>query len=444
MMIPINTYTNPRIEVEFSLPNATNLGGRLLFLEAIDKLGLGALFNKHVGLSKAPWADYQSDLMFKIFIADNLLGIERLFHHEAIEQDPLLSQFFGLEKLPDYTLLYEDLRRYSLDDIRGLKRINLDVMSEFLDPDGYVILDFDTTVNQVFGAQEGSDIGYNPRYMGRPSYQPFLAFDGISGAWINCELKSGSASTCSSFPDFYKQTKAYLPNGVPVKYVRADSGFAGPATFLCLEEDKVGYTIKMKSNNRLIELAQQPRLWTRVQSDNTVIEVASFKYQASTWSKKRRVVVVRSCDADLKQLRLPGMQWEYQFIVTNLDWDPEDIWHFYNKRCGCENYIKDGKHGFAIDKAPTAEFTPNYADLVHKMIAYNVYRWVKATAATAGSVAEVSVQRFRRMLVNIPGKLVSHGRRIMLKLSDRFRYQRLWQLIRQRIVARPTSLAPTG
>ncbi len=51
-------------------------------------------------------------------------------------------------------------------------------------------------------------------------------------------------------------------------------------------------------------------------------------------------------------------------MATTLDWNKEDIWHFYHQRCTAENYIKEQKHGFGTDAIPTDDYWPNYAALL--------------------------------------------------------------------------------
>ena len=54
-------------------------------------------------------------------VLGSLLGQERIFHFEDIEQDPLLRLKLDLPKLPDTTLLYKDLKR--LGSAAGIKAI---------------------------------------------------------------------------------------------------------------------------------------------------------------------------------------------------------------------------------------------------------------------------------------------------------------------------------
>ncbi|MGI6082106.1 MAG: hypothetical protein ACOYEP_04460 [Limnochordia bacterium] len=56
--------------------------------------------------------------------------------------------------------------------------------------------------------------------------------------------------------------------------------------------------------------------------------------------------MVRSRFPDETQPKLfQELSREYQAIVTNPDWSAEDIRHFYNRRFGRENRIKELKYG---------------------------------------------------------------------------------------------------
>ncbi|SEP21839.1 Transposase DDE domain group 1 [Paenibacillus sophorae] len=69
--------------------------------------------------------------------------------------------------------------------------------------------------------------------------------------------------------------------------------------------------------------------------------------------------------------------WKYEAIVTNLYWEAIDEWRFYNQHCCMENYIKEAKRGFSIDRIATGSFESNEIDLLIKLIAYNLYERFK-------------------------------------------------------------------
>lgn len=69
--------------------------------------------------------------------------------------------------------------------------------------------------------------------------------------------------------------------------------------------------------------------------------------------------------------------WQYEAIVTNLEWKPIDLWRFYNQRACMENYIKEAKRGFSINWIATNNFTANEIDLLMKLLAYNLFERFK-------------------------------------------------------------------
>mgnify|MGYP001954912815 CR=1 FL=1 len=102
----------------------------------------------------------------------------------------------------------------------------------------------------------------------------------------------------------------------------------------------IGYTIKMKRSHPLLKRALK-RPWCRFHEGTHIIEYTEFEYQANGWSIPRRIVAVRTKEIiDEEQMELfPEYGWAYEWIVTNLSWEGEDIWRFYNHRCGMEKYL---------------------------------------------------------------------------------------------------------
>ena len=118
-------------------------------------------------------------------------------------------------------------------------------------------------------------------------------------------------------------------------------------------------------------------------------------------------------------------KWSYEWLATNLLWDGEDIWQFYNHRCGMENYIKEAKSGFTLDAITNDGFYPNEADAMLKIIAYNVYQGFKQEVAPQ-EAKTYTVARMRRIFSMIPAILVSYARQWTLRLWEGFSKQALW------------------
>ena len=405
------------LHTRFDLPSATAFGGAVGLIDFVLQTGIDKDF-RTAELRKRKDARFQMDDVALTFLLGSLLGQERISHFEDIEHDPLLTLKLDLPKLPDTTLLYKDFKR--LGSVAGMKAIRSaqrQMLQSSLPRGSDIVVDIDSSVETVFGHQEHAGVGFNPHHHGRASFHPLLAFDSQTGCCIYDELRSGDAHTADGFADFYEAIKKQLPKGVNIRAIRIDKGFTGEKVFQPLEQDGRDYVVKLKWTKRLAALAQAPNLAWRciTQSDQEHCDVASIMYQATSWEKPRRVVIVRRLDIDPEQVLCADWLWEYEAIATTLDWGGEDVWHFYNFRGNAENHIKEAKYGFAIDQFSSQDFGANQALQGLKLLAYNLLLQYKQVALhpmtrpwTAG--------RLRRRLLLLPGILVRHARQWTIRL----------------------------
>ncbi|MRN07830.1 IS1380 family transposase, partial [Lactobacillus sp. 0.1XD8-4] len=123
---------------------------------------------------------------------------------------------------------------------------------------------------------------------------------------------------------------------------------------------------KLKWTNRLAKAAYDDSTpWIRFVDEDIVIEGKTIYYQATTWKKARRVSVIRKADRFEKdQVQFVDFIWDHEALVHTMDWSPMDIWRFYNQRACMENYIKEAKYGFSINRIPTASFGANELDML--------------------------------------------------------------------------------
>ena len=419
------------IKEEFTLKDATSYGGANLYLDYLNAIDLYTKLSERLTVEKADYSTYKFAEVCMLLIAGYTLGKDRILQFEDLEDDPLLAQKFKLDKLPHYSLLYKELERFDTEKkVDTLKLVSGDVLSHLLP--NKIIMDFDSSVTTVYGQQKKADVGYNHNKPGRSSYHPFFCFEGKTKTCLNAQLRRGTASNSPDFKTFYSETKLLLPSRTDISYVRFDCGFGGENVYRVLEEEQVGYVGKMKITDRLRRHAASHR-FKRVEYTDLIVESCSFNYQATSWNKKRRVVIIRTKDPNDNQLRISDEYgWDYRVLVTNLDWDDVDIWRFYNQRCGSENYIKEVKYGFGIGNYPTDDFYPNAADLLLKIIAYNCFIGFKEDLCEE-PVSTLSIERMRRYFLSIPAVLRKHARQFTLKLAENFRFQREYIDMRRRL-----------
>jgi hypothetical protein len=116
-------------------------------------------------------------------------------------------------------------------------------------------------------------------------------------------------------------------------------------------------------------------------------------------------------------------------FITNLNWDEEDIYRFYDSRGELENHIREAKYDFLIGHISTANFHANAADLELRLLAINQLI-LFARHVLGQKNTRPFASTLRRRWLMIPAKLVRSARRWILKLSDRRYYRKQWSLYR--------------
>ena len=156
----INTSIG-RVSIEPTLEHATSYGGTLPLLDYLEKIKIKRLLEASLTLKKQNGTFPLSDVSLALILG-RLLGLERISHFEDIEEETMLKRFFKWSKLPDYTTYYNDLKRFKTkEDLEGLEDTNRALTPRALSNQDRVILDFDSTVNTVYGNQQGAEVGYN-------------------------------------------------------------------------------------------------------------------------------------------------------------------------------------------------------------------------------------------------------------------------------------------
>jgi hypothetical protein len=156
------------------LSAATSFGGATNLIDFVLGTGMDREFWVNE-LQKGTNAQFHMNDIALTVILGSLLGQERIFHFEDIEQDPLLKLKLDLPKLPDMTLLYKDLKRLGSNaGIQAIRSAEQQILKSLLPKGKDVVIDIDSPVETVYGQQQRSAVGYNPHHHGRASFHPLL------------------------------------------------------------------------------------------------------------------------------------------------------------------------------------------------------------------------------------------------------------------------------
>ncbi len=165
------------------------------------------------------------------------------------------------------------------------------------------------------------------------------------------------------------------------------------------------------------------------------IERITLIYKATSGKKSRRVAVIRKTQVfeNCQGLIVFDDDWHYEAIVTNLEWEPMDLWRFYNQRYCMENYIKEAKGVFSMDLIATSDFEANEIDLLIELLAYNLFGRFKHNCCEPLHQS-YTIVRFRLEFFHCAAMLVRHSRSVMLKLIQGFAGRHAWKRIEARVV----------
>ena len=195
------------------------------------------------------------------------------------------------------------------------------------------------------------------------------------------------------------------------RYFRGDAAFAAPDIYEFLESEGFLYAIRLPKNQILQESIAY--LLTRpvgCPPNHVRRYYASFRYQAGSWDRKRRVVA--------KVEWHPGeLCPRVGFIVTNLSRPAERVVAFYNHRGTAEQYIKEGKYAIKWTRLSCSKFRNNEVRLQFHALAYNLGNFMR-TLALPKEVEHWSLTTLREKLVKIGAKVVRHGRYVTFQLAE--------------------------
>lgn len=351
------------------------------------------------------------------------LGLLRFDHMNMLKSDPGYQKIKELDQVPDERTLRYLISKLSIEDIEKLKNTNLAllILKAKMDDPREIWLDFDDSVITVFGLQQGSKVGYNPRYHGRSSYKVKVAFVSGTCELINAGLYSGNTSSNGSFLEFFKETVSLVSPQAVVKGVRMDKGFFDEKNFNHFEDNNIEYVCKAPLNSSLrkvINYLNDQHSW---QDLDDTYSVAEITVPLPAWERARRFVFVREAakaTANSNQNTFEFKDFfDYEVIVTNMeDLTPEEVWHWYNKRANIENKIDELKTGVAVDQTSQCEMSRNLAFMWIKILSYNLLNWFRLALLPAGA-SRFEIPTIRRLILNIPGNVVGNGRYQHVRLA---------------------------
>ena len=293
---PFQLSFNGLLKVDFQGSHVTSDGGLILVRELDERLGLGKLIDEHLTDSrqgsnkKFPLAD-----LLRQSVYSRLAGYEDLNDAVRVSADPTF-RLLGSKKnwdrggaLTSRLQSFETGLLASEENLLGLMAVNRELVaqSEGCGESERVVLDMDSTESPVHGQQEGS--AYNGHFES-VCYHPLLLFN-QHGDCLAAKLRAGNVSSAEDWDELLlPEIERQHGEGKRVTF-RADAAFAKPEVYEALEDRGVDYVIRIPANKKLEwEIADILFRPPGRPSAKPLVRYKSFRYQAESWSKPRRIV----------------------------------------------------------------------------------------------------------------------------------------------------------
>jgi hypothetical protein len=284
-------------------------------------------------------------------------------------------------------------------------------------------------------------------YEGTRGYQPQMAWWSEQGVWVCDEFRDGNVPAAYGVKGFLARAFGHVPDAIVRRRLRADSALYDEEGLTWADDQGIEFCVSADMSEALAaavralpEGAWKPYRNLRSPDDASEERAYAEVCFVPNWPRNfkkngqpfRYVAIrVRSRQTDL--IEGGDAQWRHFAVVTNMDWEGGRLLNWHREKQGT---VEQGhgimKNDLAGGTLPCGRFAANAAWWRINVLVHDVLSLLKATALPAG-LASARPRTLRFVLLHLPGRVVRHARRWVLKLYAGFQYARAYVEARERI-----------
>jgi hypothetical protein len=224
---------------------------------------------------------------------------------------------------------------------------------------------------------------------------------------------------------------------------RGDSHYGRAEAMECAESSGDDYIFGLAGNTALdalvAETADNLRFHHAASSRAKLRTYTSFMYQASSWTRPRKVVARLECSLqpDAGDVTSTGTRQEVdiRYVVTSLKGSAQHLYEeVYCVRGQMENLIKLHKAQLASDRMSCHSATANQVRLVLHTAAFWLMHGVRAAIPKTSPLATAEFATIRERLIKIGARVIEHTARIRIQLPTSCPERALFRAIALRLM----------
>jgi hypothetical protein len=363
-------------------------GGLLAMIKFLDLLGFEQLFHSaYQAPARNPKLGHYKMVVGILMLL--FIGFNRIWHFTYIRLDAMLCGFFRLTQLPVASTFWRYVDHMGINQGLSLIKVISALRERVWKQLGLnyhrIHIDIDTTVETLYGNQQGGRKGHNTKHRGKKGYRPILCFIAQTREYMLGKLRKGETISGKQTAAFILKIKANLPGCVKQVLLRADGEFFSWESIAAARTCKFDFIIANKRGNPTFDSRQ----WYRARQRQD-IEYNSCIYQPQNWLIPCRFVAMRipketetsGVNPQIQCALFEDDRYTYRIFCTSLGGSAHEIIAQYDKRADVENLVGEAKRE-GLEAVPSAKFKNNYAFFQLVMLAYNIWRYMKLFAASS-------------------------------------------------------------
>jgi hypothetical protein len=403
-----------------------------------------------------------------------LVGGSFFDHVEDVRADRAGAGLRAVAEMPSAPAALQNAKRFRRCHVQRIERAMARAGQRLdralgRDPGEPVTIDLDATQVTVYGQRKQ---GAARSRHGHMSYAPHVAFWAQRGRALTSELVGGNREKLSGGECATITTRAIrlLPDRHGAVTMRIDSAYHAVELLQRLRREQARFTVSAPRNQAMWKtLGQIPESAWSDALEMPGAQVAETTYTPAGWRHEPLRLIVRRvpfsaqkiADGSLTARRRKTIHPEqlalaldgqvasvfgYSFILADIPHQPT-VWieHFHRHRAQIEERLKDTKLGQALRHLPSGNVNANRVWLTAALLALNLTAFCCDLCPAAGASGKApddaplrrTAQTLRRILFNVPARILRSARRTILRRPEGFRHADVFQATLDAVYALP-------